>query len=239
MQSTNEFSVKKIDELKDIIGTGDVKFITFMLRKSLPQFIYDIAKYEGTTYTPVEVITLLDGTTVGGHSILEERVVTNLSRAYAYILKCLDGNLDCDFNKLHFYNSYELVPHPGEFRKCDVQIFGARDYKCIDSSELYSVYAQLFPVAPDIKSILGLYCSMVYYQFFEDCNKRTSRMYCNYLLAKNGIGLLSISHALKEDYNRILIDFFNTGNSEPLIDFLEEHCLMIFSGQKIILDAYR
>src|SRR5215469_3375699 len=49
--------------------------------RSLPEFVWDAAVLEGNPFTYPEVQTLLDGITVGGRKISDERQVLNLAEA--------------------------------------------------------------------------------------------------------------------------------------------------------------
>lgn len=44
---------------------------------------------------------------------------------------------------------------------------------------------------PTVESVLKVYADVCKAQFFGDCNKRTSYLFVNYLLAKNDMGYFS------------------------------------------------
>jgi hypothetical protein len=48
---------------------------------SLPEYVWDAAVLEGNPFTYPEVQTLLDGITVGGRKITDERQILNLAEA--------------------------------------------------------------------------------------------------------------------------------------------------------------
>lgn len=62
-------------------------------------------------------------------------------------------------------------------------------------------------------------------QFFWDGNKRTSMTLANKILISSGAGFLTITDKHMEQFNTLLLDYYNTGNSESLTDFLYANCI--------------
>lgn len=54
------------------------------------------------------------------------------------------------------------------------------------------------------------------YQFFWDGNKRTSWLASNYYLIQHGAGLINIDPKKKSYWNKLLFDFYNSGNLKPI-----------------------
>jgi Fic family protein len=63
-----------------------VERAAFRLHKALPEFVWDASMLEGNPFTFPEVQTLLDGVTVGGHKISDERQVLNLANSAKELL---------------------------------------------------------------------------------------------------------------------------------------------------------
>ena len=63
-------------------------------------------------------------------------------------------------------------------------------------------------------------------QFFWDGNKRTSLMLANkILILGGGAGIMTITDKYMERFNGLLLDFYNTGESETLKEFLYENAI--------------
>ena len=62
-------------------------------------------------------------------------------------------------------------------------------------------------------------------QFFWDGNKRTSMTLANKILISSGVGFLTITDKHMEQFNTLLLDYYNTGDSETLKDFLYENAI--------------
>ena len=62
-------------------------------------------------------------------------------------------------------------------------------------------------------------------QFFLDGNKRTSLMLANKILIIGGVGIMTITDKYMEQFNGLLLDFYNTGESEALRAFLYDNAI--------------
>ena len=62
-------------------------------------------------------------------------------------------------------------------------------------------------------------------QFFWDGNKRTSMTLANKILIAAGAGFLTITDRHMERFNELLVNYYNTGDSETLKDFLYENAI--------------
>ena len=62
-------------------------------------------------------------------------------------------------------------------------------------------------------------------QFFWDGNKRTSMTLANKILIDAGAGMLTITDKHMEHFNDLLLDYYNTGTSEELKEYLYENAI--------------
>lgn len=62
-------------------------------------------------------------------------------------------------------------------------------------------------------------------QFFWDGNKRTSMTLANKILISAGVGFLTITDKHMEQFNTLLVAYYDTGDSEALKDFLYANCI--------------
>jgi len=63
------------------VSGGDVRRAVWRFGKMLPGYVWDAAVLEGNPFTYPEVQTLLEGITVGGRKLSDERQVLNLSES--------------------------------------------------------------------------------------------------------------------------------------------------------------
>ena len=62
-------------------------------------------------------------------------------------------------------------------------------------------------------------------QFFWDGNKRTSLTLANKLLVSAGAGIMTITDKNMEQFNTLLLEYYNSGDSETLKMFLYENAI--------------
>ena len=62
-------------------------------------------------------------------------------------------------------------------------------------------------------------------QFFWDGNKRTSMTLANKILISAGAGILTITDKYMEEFNTLLLEYYNSGDSEELKEFLYDHAI--------------
>ena len=63
-------------------------------------------------------------------------------------------------------------------------------------------------------------------QFFWDGNKRTSLLLANKILVSSGAGIMTITDKYMEQFNTILLNYYNTGKSEELKQFLYGNAIL-------------
>src|SRR5262249_53336253 len=71
----------------DEVPVHSVERAVFRMHKALTEFVWDASTLEGNPFTFPEVQTLLDGVTVGGHKISDERQVLNLAGSARELLR--------------------------------------------------------------------------------------------------------------------------------------------------------
>lgn len=62
-------------------------------------------------------------------------------------------------------------------------------------------------------------------QFFWDGNKRSGMALANKILISGGAGILTITDKHMEQFNTLLLDYYNTGNGDALKSFLYDNAI--------------
>jgi prophage maintenance system killer protein len=62
-------------------------------------------------------------------------------------------------------------------------------------------------------------------QLFIDGNKRTSVIFANHILISQGAGMIAVPEDKVENYKKLLIQYYETDETEPIMQFLYENCL--------------
>ncbi len=90
--------------IPDVCKPG-TRVALFTFKTHLAGFVWDAAQLENNPYTYVEVKTLLDGVTVGGHKVSDTEQVLNLADSAKKLIELVqNGRFDLDkktFTLLH------------------------------------------------------------------------------------------------------------------------------------------
>ena len=103
----------------------------FRARKVLEEIVYDTVALENNPFTFPEVKTLIEGITVGGHKIEDERQVLNQAHSWRRILHEVETGAFVPFTdgldsalRLHALVAKEEAPEWGKLRTGSVGIAG-------------------------------------------------------------------------------------------------------------------
>lgn len=65
---------------KDIVPALDPKKLIILVKKLLPDVVFNMASLEGNPFTYPEVQTLLEGITIGGHKVSDEQQIFRIRK---------------------------------------------------------------------------------------------------------------------------------------------------------------
>lgn len=106
--------------LTDGIETHAIERAVWRYRHSLPEFVWDAAVLEGNPFTFPEVQALMDGVTVGGRKLSDERQVANLAESARDLERLVESEefrLDKPTSDgLHFLIARDEALESGHFR---------------------------------------------------------------------------------------------------------------------------
>ncbi len=201
----------------------------FFAKKQLSEFVTDAVNLEGIAYTLPEVQTLLDGVTVGGHSLTDERITLNQAAAWRFLFEAIENkvfSLEKDFVcKLHAIAAADEALEWGQFRSGNVLIAGTAhipppadalnaqwekiifDYQTLSVKALY-------------EKAIGLFLDMAYYQFFYDVNKRMGRFMMNGILLVRGYPAINLPAKKQLKFNTLMLDFYASYDKAAMTDFM-------------------
>lgn len=203
----------------------------FLAKKQLPELVCDAVNLEGINFTLPEVQTLLDGVTVGGHKLSDERITLNQAEAWKLLFKWLESNqfeltksIAC---QLHAVAGREEALVWGKFRSGKITIAGT-EYLPPDAEKLDHCWEQMLEQANAIQDIFDkaiyIFLQMARNQFFYDVNKRMGRFMMNGLLLQSGMPAINLLAKRQEEFNRLMLDFYVSNNVEPMTQFMKS-CL--------------
>ncbi len=216
----------------------------FLAKKQLPELVCDIVNLEGINYTVPEIMTLLDGVTVGGRRQEDELVASNQIKSWKFLFDLL-ANKDFKVNKkttciLHNVVAKDEALKYGMFRDSNVFIAGT-DYLPPSANKLDAIWQNDMPFLigenkdnnTTYQYSISVFLQMARYQFFFDGNKRTGRLIMNGILLSNGLPIINLPATKQLEFNQLMTKFYPTNIEDDMQKFmlscLDERIITIMS----------
>ena len=222
------------------INPGNVRRALAIYQQQLPSFVWDAAKLENNPFTFVEVQTLLDGVTVGGHKLSDAEQVTNLADSGKKLIELVKtGRFDLDkptIILLHGIVARNEALEWGVFRG-EGDETGYTPYVALGELGEHNPLPTL-PGAPELNRVfhegvtgiktlppyegaLVMFLFGALQQFFFDGNKRTSRHMMNGWLMKHGLDPISIPARKAQEFNDKMVRFYVSKDGTEMLTFLD------------------
>lgn len=218
---------------EDIFPALDTKKLIMLVKKLLPDVVFNMANLEGNPFTYPEVQTLLEGITIGGHKVTDEQQIFNIRNAWNYLFEIViqsRDSIDVDiFNKINYIVAKDEALISGQFRNGQVRIAGT-EFMPPKAEQLEDIFKSELPILIErCKSKTELAFEIFLWgalnQFYYDGNKRTSRMISNIILIEKGQGIFNIKSKDRLEFNTLMVEFYNTREADNILDFFNEKCL--------------
>ncbi len=201
----------------------------FLAKKKWDENVYCSMRMENRAVTFPQTKTILNGVNVPNVHLDDIQAILNMRDAWKYLLHTVEEPITfaywCKLNELIARNE---ALEWGKLRTGSVSISGT-DYlppvpereKTIQ--ELQNITQNHLASATD--KALEVFVWGARGQFFWDGNKRTSLTLANKILVMAGAGILTITDQYMEQFNTLLLDYYNTGESDTLKNFLYENAI--------------
>lgn len=200
----------------------------FLAKKKWDENVYCGMRMEARAVTFPQTKTILQGVNVPNVRLDDIQAILNMRDAWQFLLSTMDQPVTLEYLcKINAYIARNEALEWGKLRTGSVGISGTDYLPPVPTAD---------GVASDLASILSAdttATSKALYafawgtrgQFFWDGNKRTSMTLANKILISAGVGFLTITDRYMEQFNTLLLDYYNTGVSESLTDFMYEHTI--------------
>ncbi len=208
--------------------------------RMLPAYVWDAAVLEGNPFTYPEVQTLLEGVTVGGRRLSDERQILSLSESATRLHDLVESgrfalSKETSDHLNHLIARYEAL-EAGHFRGeghelANVSVslgeYGThhppanrtrRGEPAPHLRPRYRVHHRRGPWRVRAGRRLLLFGASM--QFYFDGNKRTARYMMNGWLMSHGIDAISVPAARKQEFNEKMIDFYRSADGTGMLMFL-------------------
>lgn len=205
----------------------------FQAKKMLPEYIFDTSQLENNPISFPEVQTLIDGITIGGHKISDVEQVLNIKKTWMMLLDTIRSNkfevTKKMFDKVNNLIAREEAIEWGKFRTGKVSIAGTNIYNAPDFKELDNIFDTELNIISDgfnpVEKAIRIFLWGTLNQFYWDGNKRTARIMANGILINSGIGIFNIKTIDILEFNRLMLEFYETRMADNIVKFLFEKCI--------------
>lgn len=186
-------------------------------------------RMENRAVTFPQTQTILNGVNVPNVQLDDIQAILNMRDAWKFLLSTINEEVTFEYwCKLNEYIARNEALEWGKLRTGSVGISG-RDYEPpIPTKEKTIEELENILSAPDASATdkaLEAFTWGARGQFFWDGNKRTSLMLANKILVFSGSGIMTITDKYMEQFNVLLLNYYNTGKSKELKQFLYENAI--------------
>lgn len=201
----------------------------FLAKKGQIKNIYCGMKMENRAVTLNQTRAILNGVNVPNVQLDDIQAILNMRDAWKFLLNTVSETITFEYwCKLNEYIARNEALEWGKLRTGNVGISGTDYVPPIPEKE------QVITTLEDIVSDKGMTATdkalEVFTwgtrgQYFWDGNKRTSLMLANKILISAGAGIMTITDKYMEQFNVLLLEYYNTGKSSELKRFLYDNAI--------------
>lgn len=201
----------------------------FLAKKGQIKNIYCGMKMENRAVTLDQTRAILNGVNVPNVQLDDIQAILNMRDAWKFLLNTVSETITFEYwCKLNEYIARNEALEWGKLRTGNVGISGTDYVPPIPEKE------QVITTLEDIVSDKGMTATdkalEVFTwgtrgQYFWDGNKRTSLMLANKILISAGAGIMTITDKYMEQFNVLLLEYYNTGKSSELKRFLYDNAI--------------
>ncbi len=200
----------------------------FLAKKKWDENVYCGMKMENRAVTFPQTKTILNGVNVPNVQLDDIQAILNMRDAWKYLLSTPGEPVTLEYLcKLNEYIARNEALEWGKLRTGTVGISGTDYLPPIPKQE--KIKQELDEILNSdltaTEKALNAFCWGARGQFFWDGNKRTSMTLANKILIAAGAGILTITDKHMEQFNVLLLDYYNTGEKESLKSFLYENAI--------------
>ncbi|MGN0180189.1 MAG: Fic family protein [Monoglobaceae bacterium] len=200
----------------------------FLAKKKWDENVYCGMKMENRAVTFPQTKTILNGVNVPNVQLDDIQAILNMRDAWKHLLNTINEPVTIEYMcKLNEYIARNEALEWGKLRTGTVGISGTDYTPPVPQKE--AIQQELAGILnADVSATEKALNAFVWGargQFFWDGNKRTSLTLANKILVEAGAGILTITDKHMEQFNVLLLDYYNTGISGALKVFLYENAI--------------
>lgn len=200
----------------------------FLAKKKWDENVYCGMKMENRAVTFPQTKTILNGVNVPNVQLDDIQAILNMRDAWKHLLTTINEPVTFEYwCKLNEFIARNEALEWGKLRTGTVGISGTDYMPPVPQQEV--VQQELADIlnanVSATEKALNAFVWGARGQFFWDGNKRTSLTLANKILIEAGAGILTITDKHMEQFNVLLLEYYNTGISDTLKVFLYENAI--------------
>ena len=200
----------------------------FLAKKKWDENVYCGMRMENRAVTFPQTKTILEGVNVPNVHLDDIQAILNMRDSWRYLLQTISEPLSLDYIcKLNEFIARNEALEWGKLRTGSVGISGTEYIPPIPDKE--KVITELENIlnadTTTTDKALNVFTWGARSQLFWDGNKRTSLVAANKILISAGAGMLTIKESNMQQFNELLVDFYNTGNPDKVKEFLYNNAI--------------
>ena len=201
----------------------------FLAEKGQIKNIYCGMKMENRAVTLEQTQAVLNSINVPNVQLDDIQAILNMRDAWKFLLNTVNETVTFEYwCKLNEYIARNEALEWGKLRTGSVGISGTDYIPPIPEKE--KVIAALEDIVSDkditaTDKALEIFAWGTRGQYFWDGNKRTSLMLANKILISAGAGIMTITDKYMEQFNILLLEYYNIGQSSELKKFLYDNAI--------------
>lgn len=200
----------------------------FLAKKKWDENVYCGMRMESRAVTFPQTKTILDGVNVPNVQLDDIQAILNMRDAWRYLLGSVDAPVTLEYLcKLNEYIARNEALEWGKLRTGRVCISGTEYMPPIPQEAQARGELQAIIEAPATatEKALNAFLWGTRSQLFWDGNKRTSLVLANKIMIAAGVGMLTITDKHMEQFNALLVNYYDTGDGEALKAFLYDQAI--------------
>lgn len=200
----------------------------FLAKKKWDENVYCGMRMENRAVTFPQTKTILNGVNVPNVQLDDIQAILNMRDAWRYLFDTVDEPVTLTYIcKLNEFIARNEALEWGKLRTGTVGISGTDYIPPVPSwdaaeQELRDIISK---DTSETEKALDAFAWGARSQLFWDGNKRTSLTLANKILISAGAGILTITDSHMEQFNTQLLNYYNTGESEPLKQFMYKNAI--------------
>lgn len=192
--------------------------------KEMIHLVYSASRFEDDKATLRQTETIILGSDVYGLSATDMKVIRQLQGAVELIIRNAKSYSLAVSHAVNGLVAKEMAIDWGKLRTGKVKIGGTSYLPEIP--EYDRVVSDIEKIMSAEQSVtwkaLKIMLYIMYKQLYWDGNKRTALLSANYILIRNGAGLLIIDDGHMSEFYRLLSRYYDTGDEKGLMTWLYE-----------------